>query len=31
MGPVNYFLEFPVYKGIKDDPRYGELKKRTGV
>jgi adenylate cyclase len=31
MGPVNYFLEFPVYKGIKDDPRYAELKKRTGV
>jgi adenylate cyclase len=31
MGPVNYFLEFPAYKGIKEDPRYEELKKRTGV
>jgi adenylate cyclase len=31
MGPVNYFLEYPAYKGIKDDPRYEELKKRTGV
>ena len=25
MGPVNYFLEYPAYKGIKDDPRYYEL------
>ena len=31
MGPVNYFLEYPAYKGIKDDPRYEELKRRTGV
>jgi TolB-like protein/Flp pilus assembly protein TadD len=31
MGPVNYFLEFPAYKSLKDDPRYEELKKRTGV
>ncbi len=28
MGPVNYFLEYPAYKGIKDDPRYAQLKKR---
>lgn len=31
MGPVNYFLEYPAFKGIKGDPRYEELKKRTGV
>jgi adenylate cyclase len=31
MVPVNYFLEYPIYKGIKDDPRYTELMKRTGV
>ena len=31
MGPVNYFLEFPAYKRLKEDPRYEELKKRTGV
>lgn len=25
MGPVMYFLEYPAYDGIKDDPRYDEL------
>jgi TolB-like protein/class 3 adenylate cyclase/tetratricopeptide (TPR) repeat protein len=28
MGPVNYFLEYPVYKGIKQDPRFEKLKNR---
>ncbi|MEI9809135.1 MAG: tetratricopeptide repeat protein [Bacteroidota bacterium] len=31
MGPVSYFLEYPAYKGIKDDPRYDEIRKRLGV
>lgn len=31
MGPVSYFLEYPAYKGIKDDPRYEELKKKMNV
>ena len=31
MGPVSYFLEYPAYRGIKDDPRYEELKKRMNV
>ncbi len=31
MGPVSYFLEYPTYKGIKDDPRYEDLKKRIHV
>ena len=31
MGPVSYFLEYPPYKGIKDDPRYYEILKRIGV
>jgi len=31
MGPVCYFIEYPVFKGIKDDPRFEEIKKRTGV
>lgn len=31
MGPVCYFLEYPAYNGIKSDPRYTELMKRTGV
>ena len=31
MGPVSYFLEYPAYKGIKDDPRYEDLKKRINV
>ena len=28
MGPVQYFMEFPVYAGIKSDPRYGALMER---
>jgi len=31
MGPVNYFLQYPAFKGIKEDPRYEEIKKRMGV
>jgi adenylate cyclase len=31
MGPVSYYLEYPVYKGIKTDPRYELLRKRIGV
>lgn len=31
MGPVSYFLEYPAYRGIKDDPRYEALKKRMNV
>jgi TolB-like protein/Flp pilus assembly protein TadD len=30
MGPVVYFLEYPPYKRIKDDPRYEEIKTRLG-
>ena len=30
MGPVTYFLEYPAYKGIKNDARYTELLKRQG-
>jgi len=29
MAPVNYFLEFPAYNGIKDDPRYERVRQRT--
>jgi adenylate cyclase len=28
MGPVSYYLEYPPYEGIKEDPRYLELKRR---
>jgi TolB-like protein/class 3 adenylate cyclase/Tfp pilus assembly protein PilF len=31
MGPVSYFLEYPAYRGIKDDPRYEELKTKMKV
>ena len=31
MGPVSYFLEYPAYREIKKDPRYGELRKRMGM
>lgn len=27
--PVNYFLEYPVFKGLSDDPRYAALKLKT--
>ena len=30
MGPVTYFLEYPVYRGIKEDPRYKDLLKLQG-
>ena len=29
MGPMNYMFEFPMLKGITDDPRVAELKERT--
>jgi TolB-like protein/Flp pilus assembly protein TadD len=28
MAPARYYLEYPAYKGIKDDPRYFELMNR---
>jgi adenylate cyclase len=31
MGPVSYFLEYPAYKGIKEDPRYAQLKRRLNL
>lgn len=31
MGPVSYFMEYPAYEGVKEDPRYYELKKRMGL
>jgi adenylate cyclase len=31
MGPVSYFLEYPAYRGIKDDPRYEELRTKMKV
>jgi hypothetical protein len=31
MGPVSYFIEYPAYREIKNDPRYEELKKRMNV
>ncbi|KIC95571.1 adenylate/guanylate cyclase domain-containing protein [Flavihumibacter solisilvae] len=29
MGPVSYFLEYPAYQGVKEDPRYAQLMERT--
>lgn len=31
MGPVSYFIEYPAYREIKNDPRYETLKKRMNV
>lgn len=28
MGPIGYFLEYPAYKGIKNDPRYEKIMKK---
>jgi len=29
MGPATYFLEYPAYKGVKEDPRYQQVVERT--
>ena len=29
MAPASYFLQYPAYEGVKSDPRYHELIKRT--
>jgi tetratricopeptide (TPR) repeat protein len=31
IGPLSYFLEYPVYDGLKNDPRYKEAKTRMGL
>lgn len=31
LAPVNMFLEYPVFKDLKKDPRFEELKKRVTV
>jgi Flp pilus assembly protein TadD len=31
IGPLSYFLEYPVYESIKNDPRYKEAKMRMGL
>ncbi len=28
MGPILFFLEYPAYEGVKNDPRYPALRKR---
>jgi hypothetical protein len=28
MGPVIFFLEYPPFKGLRNDPRYEQLKRR---
>lgn len=29
--PVTFFLEYPVYKELKSDPRYEEMRKKNGL
>ncbi len=31
MAPVNYFLEYPVFAGLRKDPRYADLKARMNL
>ncbi len=31
MAPANYYLQYPAYRGLKSDPRYQELMKRTAT
>ena len=30
VGPVNFFLEYPAYDGIKNDPRYLDIMAQLG-
>jgi tetratricopeptide (TPR) repeat protein len=31
VGPVSYFLEYPVFEVVKKDPRYAALKRKMGL
>jgi adenylate cyclase len=31
IGPLSYFLEYPIYDKLKNDPRYKEAKMRMGL
>ena len=31
VAPVAFFLEYPVYKGLRNDPRYDEIRKKNGL
>jgi hypothetical protein len=31
MGPVGFFLEYPAFKKLKDDPRLAEIKRKSGL
>jgi len=31
MGPVGFFLEYPVFKKLKLDPRFKEVRKKAGL
>jgi len=31
MGPIGFFLEYPVFKNIKADPRFEEIRKKAGL
>ncbi|MFZ6010253.1 MAG: tetratricopeptide repeat protein, partial [Bacteroidota bacterium] len=31
IAPVDFFLEYPVFQELRKDPRFAELKKKTGV
>jgi adenylate cyclase len=31
VGPVSFFLEYPAYEGIKDDPRYLDIVAQLGL
>jgi adenylate cyclase len=31
IAPITYFLQYPAFKKLREDPRYQELKKKIGV
>jgi tetratricopeptide (TPR) repeat protein len=31
IGPISYLLEYPIYRELKKDPRYWEVRKRLGI
>jgi adenylate cyclase len=31
MGPIGFFLEYPLFKKLRDDPRLSEMRKKAGL
>jgi hypothetical protein len=31
VAPITFYLEYPIYKELKNDPRYIDLRKKNGL